>query len=137
LHHGKIALLHATRAMSSSLPKKKFVVIEINDVTSMLSNAETFAGRPSLKQIEGLRSGDAVKICVPVPGERFWCIIHAVNGHSITAEVNNELVTVPWPVGMKLKFHRDCIFAVDSGVKTDKPYSRLHNQRLVAGKVHR
>ena len=124
----------------------------VNDVTAILSNAQemgrlhpdTFTAQPSPEQLDGLKAGDVVKICVPDPGERFWCIIKAVNGHTITAQVDNELAQVPWPVGMKLRFHRDCVYAVDSGVKTATPFSRQHhfqgwieNQRLVHGSGNR
>jgi len=93
---------------------------EVADVTAILSNAQemgrlnpdTFTAQPSPEQLDGLKAGDLIKICVPDPGERFWCIINAVTGHTITAEVNNDLLTFPWPVGMKLRFHRDCVYSV-------------------------
>jgi transcription antitermination factor NusG len=87
-------------------------------ITALLSNAQemgrihpdTFTAQPSLEQLDGLKEGDVVKICVNNPGERFWCIINSIKGETITAEVNNTLVGLPWPVGMKLRFHRDCIY---------------------------
>jgi len=118
---------------------------DIPNVTAMLCNAQdmgilqpdTFNAQPSPAQLDGLKARDVVKISVRVPGERFWCIIHAIKGDTITAEVNNELISVPWPLGMKLRFHHDCVYAVDSGVKTDEPYSWLQNQRLVHCNVNR
>ena len=87
-------------------------------VTALLSNAQemgllhpdTFTAQPSLAQLDGLKEGDVVKICVLDPGERFWCIVNSIKGETITAEVNNMLVHLPWPLGMKIRFHRDCIY---------------------------
>ena len=87
-------------------------------ITALLSNAQemgllhpdTFTAQPSLEQLDGLKEGDVVKINVNNPGERFWCIINSVKGETITAEVNNMLVSLPWPLGMKIRFHRDCIY---------------------------
>ena len=88
-------------------------------ITSILSNAQdmsrlhpdTFTA-PSQEQLNELKVGDVVKICVPDPGERFWCTINAVDGQIVTAEVCNMLLQIPWPMGMKLRFHRDCVYEV-------------------------
>jgi hypothetical protein len=93
-------------------------------ITALLSNAQemgrthpdTFNAQPSLKQLDGLKKGDVVKICVNKPAERFWCIINSIKGETITAEVNNVLVGLPWPVGMKLRFHRDYIYQLWDGL---------------------
>ena len=87
-------------------------------ITALLSNAQemgrthadTFDAQPSLKQLDEMKEGDVVKIQTNKPAERFWCIINSIKGETITAEVNNVLVGLPWPVGMKLRFHRDCIY---------------------------
>ena len=79
---------------------------------------------------ELVKAGTAVKICVG--GERFWCITKEVNGGIITARVNNQLVQVPWPLGMLIKFHRNCVYALDYfKQKTDEPYSQMGNIRRI------
>ena len=44
---------------------------------------DTFTAQPSPKELDGLKVGDVVKICVPDPGERLWCIINAVRSESM------------------------------------------------------
>ena len=112
--------------------KKNHAILEIKDLSHFLSMPPL--GTNPL-DFELVKAGTAVKICVSEPGERFWCYITKVEGEIITGRVANELVMVPWPMGMMLKFHRDRVYAVDESRDTWEPYERLKNIRLIPENV--
>lgn len=113
---------------------------DMEDITSLLSNAQemgrrhpdTFNAQPTPEQLDGIRAGDSVKICVPTPGERFWCIVKAVHGDVITGEINNELVRLEWPLGKVVKFNRECVYSL---LKTKKRKKKKPD-RLNVKKMH-
>ena len=108
--------------------KKGRTVIGIKDFSDFLSPPP-----PGTNPInfELVKAGTAVKICVGEPGERFWCYITKVEGEIITARVANELIKVPWPVGMPLKFHRNRVYTVYDSVEPYEPFSQMENVRLI------
>ena len=112
--------------MRTNKHKKNHEKIEIQDLSYLLTSPPVGT---SPINMEHVKMGNVVKI--QVNSERFWCVITEVKGDIITGSVNNELVQVPWPVGMKLKFHRNCVYVADELVKTNEPYSRIGNMRLV------
>jgi len=109
--------------------KKSRIVFEVKDLSDILSPPPT----GTTINFDLVKVGNAAKICVAM--ERFWCKITEVKGEVITARVANQLVNVPWPMGMKLKFHRNCVYAVDDEEDTWEPYERIQNMRLVPENV--
>ena len=113
--------------------KKNREILEIKDLSYLLSSPPLGTNPVNF---ELMNVGTAVKICFPrgndSAGERFWCVITEVKREIITGRVDNELIHVPWPLGMKLKFHRNCVYELDDlKQKTDEPYSQMENMRLI------
>jgi hypothetical protein len=108
--------------------KKNREILEIKDFSDILSMPPLGTNPVNF---ERLKLGSAVKISVSEPGERFWCYIAGIEGEIITACVANELVDVPWPVGMPLKFHRNRVYTVYESVEPNGPFSQMENIRLI------
>ena len=108
--------------------KTNRVIFEIKDFSDMLS-LPPMGSNPI--DFELVKVGSTVKICVSEPGERFWCKIAGIEGEIIIACVANELVDVPWALGMPLKFHRNRVYTVYDSVEPYEPFSQMENVRLI------
>jgi hypothetical protein len=110
--------------------KKNHDKIEIQDLSYLLTRPPVGT---SPINMEHVKMGNAVKICVA--GERFWCIITEVKGYVITGRVANQLVQVPWPLGMHLRFNCSCVYEADKSVETFEPYEHVENMRIIPANV--
>ena len=110
--------------------KKIGPVFEIADFSDVLSPPPIGT---TLINFDFFKVGNVVKICVGM--ERFWCIITQVKGEFITASVANDLFQVPLYIGMQLRFHWNCIYAVEDVLQTNEPYLQMENMRLIAANV--
>ena len=104
--------------------------IEIKDLSNLLTSPPVWT---SPINMEHVKMGNAVKICVA--RERFWCIITAVKGYVITGCVANQLVQVPWPLGMHLRFNCSCVYEADKSVEIWEPLENVENMRLIPANV--
>jgi hypothetical protein len=104
-----------------------FEVVDFSDLLSPPPIGKT------LINFDFLKVGNVVKICVGM--EQFWCIITQVKGEFITASVANDLFQVPLYIGMKLRFHWNCIYAVEDVLQTNEPYLQMENMRLIQANV--
>lgn len=70
---------------------------------------------PSDYQLRKLKAGDFVKVCANGI-ERFWVIVTAVEGRTVTGIVNNDLVYEDdhgLECDDEIRFHRDCIYQIE------------------------
>ena len=70
---------------------------------------------PDKEELARIVPGGHVKICVNPPGERFWTKVYKVKGNYIWAKVNNNLMLLDWPLGKKIRFHRNHVYTIESG----------------------
>ena len=112
--------------------KTNRVILEIKDLSDMLS-LPPMGTKPV--NFDLVNVGSAVKICVAACGERFWCYIVGIEGEIIIARVANELIDVPWSVGMPLQFHRSRVYTVYESVEPIGPFSQMENVRLIPENV--
>jgi hypothetical protein len=68
---------------------------------------------PTLEELAGIKTGDTVKVCTA--GERFWTTVISVNGETITASVDNDLVNTRihgLKFGDSITFEKRHIYAI-------------------------
>lgn len=73
---------------------------------------------PTADQLASIGPGDCVKICAAgIPGatfaERFWILVHRVDGDTITGEVSNLLYFHPLQPGDLVTVKRANVYDID------------------------
>jgi hypothetical protein len=78
-------------------------------------NPDTFHA-PSEEDLSNIVVGSFVKVCYELPppetGERFWAIVLEVCGGTITAKVDNLLLSAPFRVGEIIIFEKKHVYDV-------------------------
>ena len=77
---------------------------------------DTFYAPPA-EELAAIMPGDCVKVCARgVPGEvmaeRFWLLVHEIQGELITGEVNNNLLFHPLELGELVTVHTDNVYDI-------------------------
>lgn len=80
---------------------------KLTDAQKMAQRYPDFEA-PSDADLDSISPGDVVKICRN--RERFWVLVHSVDGNAITGEVNNYLIMNDMPVGTVIKFAKRHVF---------------------------
>jgi len=89
--------------------------ITFNDITFIDAQAmairhpETFEA-PSKEELDQIKSGDSVKVCVD--RERFWTQVISVDKEIIEARIDNDLIMDKLRYNDIIWFPRCCVFSI-------------------------
>lgn len=99
--------------------KKEKLIFE--DAQGMrIQYPDTFEA-PSKEDLDGLKVGDYVKVCIRVPNreegmpesERFWVEITKIKDDVITGKVSNDLLCLPLVYQEKISFNKNNIYSTE------------------------
>ena len=87
------------------------VKYEFTDAQSMARMHPYTFMAPGLEELAVIKVGDFVKVCHN--NERFWSIVKSVDGVTVTAEVNNDLIcSQPFKCGDTISFEKRHIYDI-------------------------
>jgi hypothetical protein len=84
--------------------------IEFVDAQAMRIKYPATFGAPSKEDLEAIKAGDHVKICVN--DERFWVKITGVNGDIITGRIDNDVIRRELKFDDIIEFPNNCVFQI-------------------------
>lgn len=75
---------------------------------------------PSIKELNNLKVGDYVKVCIDIPdrkedepeSERFWCDIKKIDGDKIIGSVGNDLIYLKLKYGKEIEFLKRNVYSI-------------------------